>query len=34
MTTQKQLEANRLNAQQSTGPRSLEGKAVVSTNPP
>lgn len=33
MTTQKQLEANRLNAQQSTGPRSLEGKAAVSTNP-
>ncbi len=33
MTTQKQLEANRLNAQQSTGPKSLEGKAAVSTNP-
>lgn len=33
MTTQKQLDANRLNAQQSTGPKSLEGKAAVSKNP-
>lgn len=33
MTTQRQIESNRLNAQQSTGPKSLEGKTVVSKNP-
>ncbi len=32
MTTQKQMNANRLNAQQSTGPKSNEGKAIVSSN--
>ena len=32
MSTLKQIEANRLNAQRSTGPRSAEGKAVSSMN--
>jgi hypothetical protein len=32
MATQKQIEANRLNAQKSTGPRSDEGKARASMN--
>lgn len=32
MTTQKQTVANHLNAQQSTGPVSVEGKAVVAKN--
>jgi hypothetical protein len=32
MTTIRQIQANRLNAQHSTGPRSVEGKAVVSMN--
>jgi hypothetical protein len=32
MATQKQLLANRLNAQKSTGPRSVEGKARASMN--
>jgi hypothetical protein len=32
MTNDKQLEANRLNAQHSTGPRSDEGKAVTRFN--
>ena len=31
-STPKQIEANRLNAQKSTGPRSLEGKAASSMN--
>ena len=33
MTSEKKIEANRLNAQRSTGPRSEEGKARVSRNP-
>jgi hypothetical protein len=32
MSSLKQIEANRLNAQHSTGPRSLEGKVVVRFN--
>ncbi len=32
MATQKQIQANRLNARNSTGPRSAEGKAVSSQN--
>lgn len=32
MTTSEKIEANRKNALQSTGPRSLEGKALVSMN--
>jgi hypothetical protein len=32
MASQKQIEANRLNAQKSTGPRSVEGKARASMN--
>jgi hypothetical protein len=32
MPTQRQIEANRLNAQNSTGPRTPEGKAVSSQN--
>src|SRR5437762_2461641 len=32
MSSQKQIEANRRNAQLSTGPRSPEGKAIVSGN--
>ena len=32
MATESQLTANRLNSQKSTGPRSIEGKAVVSQN--
>jgi len=32
MSTIRQIQANQLNAQQSTGPRSVEGKAVVSMN--
>jgi len=32
MATPRQIEANRLNAQKSTGPRTLEGKAVSSQN--
>jgi hypothetical protein len=32
MATDKQTEANRLNAQKSTGPRSVEGKAASSPN--
>ena len=32
MATEGQIEANRINAQKSTGPRTPEGKAVVSQN--
>ena len=32
MTTQAQTAANRINSQKSTGPRTAEGKAVVSQN--
>ncbi len=32
MTTEKQLNANRLNTLQSTGPKTNEGKAVISSN--
>ena len=32
MATQRQIEANRLNAQKSTGPRTPEGKAISSMN--
>ena len=32
MSTENQIEANRLNAQKSTGPRSAEGKARSSMN--
>jgi len=32
MTTEAQVEANRTNAQKSTGPRTAEGKAVVAQN--
>ena len=32
MATQSQILANRLNAQKSTGPRTIEGKAAVSQN--
>src|SRR5512134_2153380 len=32
MATEAQIEANRINAQKSTGPRTPEGKAVVSRN--
>jgi len=32
MATPTQIEANRLNAQKSTGPRSAEGKAAVRFN--
>jgi len=32
MSTLQQIEANRLNAQKSTGPRSAEGKAAVRFN--
>ncbi|MGO9259768.1 MAG: hypothetical protein ACLQU1_26165 [Bryobacteraceae bacterium] len=32
MTTKKRIQANRLNSQKSTGPRSVEGKAVSSQN--
>ncbi len=32
MTTQKQIEANRRNAKQSTGPKSTKGKAVTKLN--
>jgi hypothetical protein len=32
VATQKQREANRLNAQKSTGPKSLEGKSVARMN--
>lgn len=32
MTSQKQVEANRRNAQRSTGPKTVEGKAVVARN--
>jgi hypothetical protein len=32
MSSLKQIEANRLNAQHSTGPRSIEGKAIVRFN--
>jgi hypothetical protein len=32
MSSLKQIEANRLNAQKSTGPRSVEGKAATSQN--
>ncbi len=32
MTTEAQVAANRLNAQKSTGPRTPEGKGVVSQN--
>src|SRR3990172_5729351 len=33
MSTKKQIQANRLNAKRSTGPRSPEGKATVAQNP-
>ena len=33
MSTQKQIKANRQNAQQSTGPKTDEGKAIVAQNP-
>jgi hypothetical protein len=32
MATEKQIEANRLNAQKSTGPKTLEGREIVSRN--
>lgn len=32
MATEAQIQANRLNAQKSTGPRTAEGKAVVAQN--
>ena len=32
MSTQRQIDANRLNALQSTGPRTAQGKAVSSQN--
>jgi hypothetical protein len=32
MAPQKQIEANRLNAQKSTGPKTLEGREIVSRN--
>ncbi len=32
MSTEAQINANRQNAQKSTGPRTAEGKAVVSQN--
>jgi hypothetical protein len=32
MSSEKQIAANRANAQKSTGPRTPEGKAVVSLN--
>lgn len=32
MSTQKQLDANRLNATQSTGPKSEDGKAMIAQN--
>jgi len=32
MATEKQIEANRLNAQKSTGPRTPQGKVHVSRN--
>ena len=32
MSSRKQIEANRLNAQKSTGPRSVEGKAAIRFN--
>ncbi len=32
MTTEAQIEANRANAQRSTGPRTPEGKAIVARN--
>jgi hypothetical protein len=32
MTTQKQIEANRRNAQKSTGPKTPQGKAITSKN--
>src|SRR5712692_5993347 len=32
MTSQKQIDANRLNSQKSTGPRTPAGKSIVSTN--
>ena len=32
MTTEAQIEANRANAQKSTGPRTPEGKATVAQN--
>jgi hypothetical protein len=32
MSTEKQIQANRLNAQKSTGPKTAEGKAVAAQN--
>src|SRR2546421_518833 len=32
MTSQKQIDANRRNAQESTGPRTAAGKSIVATN--
>jgi hypothetical protein len=32
MSTQAQVNANRMNAQKSTGPKTSEGKAVVAQN--
>jgi hypothetical protein len=32
MTSQKQIDANRRNAQKSTGPRTAAGKSIISTN--
>ena len=32
MSSIKQIEANRLNAEKSTGPRTTEGKSVVAAN--
>ncbi len=33
MASQKQLDSNRLNAQRSTGPKSIEGKSALAKNP-
>jgi hypothetical protein len=32
VATQKQIQANRLNSRKSTGPRTLQGKSIVSMN--
>jgi hypothetical protein len=32
MSTRKQIEANRRNAQKSTGPKTMEGRTIISRN--